>query len=464
MKAVPPEIDHNNHRYRELMMQSDLEREAARRVWERGAAQYAIDRLGELLDAADSSLTQLLDDNDTSQLGTAIVRACQELADAVGGLASQIEDQSDEDRRALAQACIDDAQQTLLLMEEGVAGRNHNLTTTTVGVADANSAASPVMDVAQQQHQQRLAELSSDLSQDQVMGAIQAAGTLLRDVEATLRAVDRHDAEEIADAALTLAHLFVVSLQSIHESLTPDDLVPGAPYTSRGSSTAPTIELLGEDEGGDNDDDGVFENVRGVSDRRLGRSDAASTATAADATSKSRRQRMERLRVLWPPLGPAVAGALQWGQQTAMQKPILAVALGITLWPAATVAAVVGTPLVVLDGLIQNLYQNFQDGPIVQGMERSAAQLYQTGRLSLLCGKLVGRQAWRVACRQVERHGGVGHLAGEVGGFCLDRATHPVETATMAWNGITWGWSKAMDTWSRMCDREREDTVQRLQQ
>jgi hypothetical protein len=140
------------------------------------------------------------------------------------------------------------------------------------------------------------------------------------------------------------------------------------------------------------------------------------------------------------------------------------VALGITLWPAAAVAALVGTPLVVLDGVLQNLYRNFQDGPIVQGVERSAAQLYQTGRLSLLCGRLVGRQAWRVACRQVERHGGLGHLAGEVGGFCLDRATHPVETAAMTWNGISGGWNAAMDAWNQLREREQDDTAQRLQQ
>jgi hypothetical protein len=32
-----------------------------------------------------------------------------------------------------------------------------------------------------------------------------------------------------------------------------------------------------------------------------------------------------------------------------IEKPVLAVALGITLWPAAAVAALVGTPLMVLD-------------------------------------------------------------------------------------------------------------------
>jgi hypothetical protein len=459
--------------YRQRLMQSDLEREESQRNERRNAAQFAIDRFGELIDAANAGLSQLLDENDSSErLGTAIVRGCQELADAAGSLASHIEHQSDDDRRALAQACIDDAQQTLLLAEEsggdspgGAGGRGPG----EIGAASSSN--------------EQLVELSTELSQDQVASAIQAAGTLLRDVEATLRSIDRHEAEDIADAALTLAHLFVLSLQSVHASLTPDDLLSpsstAAGATSQrgglgaGESPTTTIELLDDDGNpkvGEEVDDGddVFEKVRMGSSSRS--HSAQGTGINGDRQGSGRKvepnqkRRMERLRVLWPPLGPAVANACQWGQHAAAEKPLLAVSLGIVLWPAAVVTALVGAPIVLLDGMLQNLYKNFEQAPVVEGVERTAAQLYQTGRLSLLCGRLVARQALRVAQRQVDRRGGVGRIAGDVGSYFVDRAAHPVETAGMAWSGLTWGWGVAVDTWKQISDREREETAQRLQQ
>ena len=185
------------------------------------------------------------------------------------------------------------------------------------------------------------------------------------------------------------------------------------------------------------------------------------TTRSSDSTGK---ERVDRLRVLWPPLGPAVASACHWGKEAASQQPLLAVALGITLWPTAVITAVIGAPLVIADGFAQDLYNNFQDTPVIHGVERSAAQLYHSGRLTLLCGKLVGRQSLRLLSRQVKRHGGVGQIAHDVKNMALDRMVHPVETAGMAWDAVVFGAGALRDAFAHFQDKERQATAQELQQ
>lgn len=394
---------------RPVLLQSDLEVAAAADEQQRNAAEAALQQIGRLLSDADGALSHLESED---VLGSAIVRGCAELADAIGHLANQIDQQTPEERRALAQACIDDAQSTLLLEEEG---------------------AMPSSMTACQKSQEL-----ANLTPDQVEAAIHAAGDLLRDVEFTLRAIDRDEAEELADVALTVAHLFIASLQSLHATITPEDLT-----SQRSLQPSSKIEMIDEEP-----DD--FEPANKYAAKR-------------SPTSKSG-LRMDRVRVLWPPLGPAVAEACDWGTKTAQHKPLLAVALGLALWPAAVVTTMIGAPLVLADGLIQDVYNNFQDAPLITGMERTAAQLYHTGRLSLLTGKLVGRQTLRVASRQVERHGGVEKIVGDLAHLAVDRVTHPVETIGMAWNGMAWGLAKAKEAWDNLNDDESNATTQRLQQ
>ena len=50
------------------------------------------------------------------------------------------------------------------------------------------------------------------ISQDEMMLALVDATSLLRDVEAAFRSIDQSEADEIADVALTLARLFLMSL------------------------------------------------------------------------------------------------------------------------------------------------------------------------------------------------------------------------------------------------------------
>lgn len=451
------------------LLNSDLENDADVQQRQRNAVQSALDQLGTLLSEADGALDNLEDED---VLGSAIVRGCRDLADAVGHIADKIDDQSDDDRRALAKACIDDAQDAGLRLREEVEEDNRTDDAVVEGASLLqNSSNSNCKNNDNDEQKLLLARELSSMSQDDVVTAIQAAGTLLRDVEATLRAIDQDEADEIADVALTVAHLFVASLQSVQQSLTPDDLLLTAastatttttPGNNNRSATTPQIEILPDDDDEEDEEDGGDEQS-GLADAAKRKKKEAVSASTRCSSSKRRRS-VDRVRVLWPPLGLAVGDALHWGKDTAQQKPILAVALGITLWPAAVMTAVVCLPVVVMDGIAQDWYNHSQDTPIVECLERSAANIYQTGRLSLLCGKLMGKQTLRVVSRQVQRRGGVEKIARDVGSMALDRVTHPVETISMAWNGLAWSFNMARQAYDNISDQERDDTTLNLQQ
>ena len=405
------------------------------------AAQRVLDFCGDLLDQADDALN---DDasalGDDTMLASAIQRGCQDLADAVGGLATQLEQQSDEDRQALAQACLQDVQQAQREQKALVQQmRQHDLALNDNGDNNDNE------DLLVEWHE------FASMDENQLVQVIQAAGSFMRDVEASLRAVDQDEANELADVALTVARIFIASLKSIHAQLTPQDLhdaahaaaaaVNGDPSssTSRSASASTVrIELLDEheDEAEDEDDDAAAAGNRSKGVKN-------SSPAPPNSSNKSKRtttKQMDRLRVLWPPLGPAVAKALSWGKDAASQQPFLAVALGMTLWPAAVMTAIVGTPVVLVDGLLQDLYNNLHNDnvPLVVGLERGAAQAYHTSRLALVSGKLVGRHSLKVLQRQVDRRGGVQHILQGVADMALDRVFHPLETIGMACHGIGW--------------------------
>jgi hypothetical protein len=394
---------------------------------QQNVAQQLLTGLGHLLDHAESGLDQL-EKND--MLGSAIIRRCQELADAVGNLASQLDQQSDKERRDLARACLSDAQQQLQLVDE------------TSTPSRGASSSKPTEDSAVTPHS-RSTQLAR-MTEDDVVNAIAAASSFLRDVESALRGVDPNDADEIADAALIAARLFLISLKSFHDKLDPESIMPQQ-QSSRETSMEGRIEYLQDMEEG---------NVSGES---------------SSSTSNQKWTRKQRIRALWPPLGPAVGEVLSWGKDEAVKRPLLAVALGITLWPVAVCTAFVGTPIVLADGMVQQVYQNCQEKPLVQGLEIGVAQLYQTGRLTLLCGKLVGKQTLRVISHQVKEHGGVGSILEQAGQFALDRVAHPIESLSMTWNGVVWGASALRDSWQFVASTvanadERDSVTQSLQQ
>jgi hypothetical protein len=395
---------------------SDIEEESHEREQQQNAAAFALDQIGVILFEADSALAEL---EQSDMLKTAILRGCNDLADGIGHLADHMDHQTDEERRALAQACINDP---LLLQSEQLS-------------AD------------QYQH--------DTVSEDQLVQVIQASGSLLRDVEVTLRAIDKDEAEELADVALTVAQMFIASLQSIHATLTPEHLAlgDGQQLSQSNRNAGLVIELL------DDEEDSNDRSKTGTNQTPL-------LSNTQPTSSKNQKRRKDRLRVLWPALGPSVVSACRWGKDAAAQKPLIAVALGMTLWPAALCTVFVGAPLIFLDGFIQKTYENSSDAAWVGGLERTAAQLYQSAKLSFICSKLVARQTLRVMSRQVKRHGGVGRIMQNVGDMAVERCMHPIDTISMVWKGVLWGFGAVCDTWSQVTEAilENNETVQRLQQ
>ena len=396
---------HTSRIPQQQLLASDIEDAKNRRMAHESAAEKAIEVIGDLLDNADTFLAQLESDE---ILGSAIVRCCQKLADVIGSLAGEMDGHSDREKRAMAKACLEDARSAVLLS-------NHDL----------------LSDDATNQEQ------LATMTENEMMDALSGAKSLMRDVEASLRSIDHSDADEIADAALVMARIFILSLKSMHSTLTPEHLLA----SGQGESAARDLEFSSRIE--------ILDDVT-----------VANETKEKVKTDTKRRRQVDRVRAFWPPLGPAVVSAANWGREEAAKKPILAVALGLTLWPVA-VTAMVGTPIIVADCVMQHMYNALSSGPIGQTVECGAAQVYHAGRLSFLCSGLFIKQSLRVASRQVKRHGGVGKLAQDVGGALLDRVTHPLETACMAWDGVCIGASAIREGVSFVQDtveRHREQT------
>ena len=484
---------------------SDIEIDRNNKERSLNVAKQTIDVVGNLILNADRILGDLEKNN---LLGEAIVRRCQEMADAIGHLAKELEDKNADDRKALAQACLQDV-----------------------------SSSSPMPATA--------------LTEDEVVDALDGAHGLLRDVEETLRSIERQEADEIADVALTVARIFLISIKNAYTTVTHHNnsnnsssnnnnhMIEAAPnpehttvpvtqeraldfnvtqFLDNGVSSAGgqptnhgTSAPVTQERGLDFNvtqflDKGVSsaaasqptnDSTRAIFDMTNNPSELLHMATDANGVLQmannanhilqgaagngilpitpnaqdigtyiaiGQQMNMEvngtdRIRVLWPPLGPAVMSACNWGKDEAAKKPLLAVALGLTLWPAAVMTACVGTPVVLADTAIQSVYNALSGGPVVQTVERGAAQAYHAGRLTVLCGGLVARQSLRIAKRQVKRQGGVGKVAQNVAGMALDRVLHPVQTAQMTWQGIQAGAGAIKDAASFVHDaveREKE--------
>jgi hypothetical protein len=105
------------------------------------------------------------------------------------------------------------------------------------------------------------------------------------------------------------------------------------------------------------------------------------------------------------------------------------------------------------------VYHHFQNGPLVSNLEQGTAQLYQAGRLSFVCTKLVGKQMLRVILKQVTRQGGAEKLALDICGMAVDQALHLIDTIGMAWNGMAWGITTVKDTVQQILEEQQEQRV-----
>jgi hypothetical protein len=365
----------------------------------------------ELIHAVGSGLEQVeellqgLEDN-PDLLGPAILRKCNELADGIGHLVNELEQHSEEQRLLLAEACSEDCS---------------------------------VMMVGDQ-----------TITQDQWMDALQGATVLLKDVQSAFRDVGDEDAQEIADVTLVAARMFLMSLQSFHASILPPE----------SSSTVEILELSDSSSNpSKNPDMDEEENKeRGFVLDEEERKERGFVLDVLKIQYK-RKRKQNRVRVLWPPLGPHVAAACDWGKEATNKQPLLAVGLGLILWPAAIGTALLGGSIVLADGALQDAYNHFQDAPLLQTVEEGAAHLYHTSRLMLVTAKFGSRQTLRIVRKQVDRHGGVGQIAQNAADLAVYRALHPIETVRRAWDGLVWGIAMASDTIQVMMEQQRDQKV-----
>ncbi|KAG7363559.1 hypothetical protein IV203_026920 [Nitzschia inconspicua] len=470
-------------------------------------AAQLLNMIGHVLDGADETLENL--ENDPELLPHAILRRCSEFADLIGALASELERQSPQEQQRLASAIHEDINSLRFQVEtvNNAAGPfdgngNNILSPTGEGSLHSLSMTPNSSSIGNKLSLETVSptslsvhlppppplEISSDfheddpitvqeghlvfpegrhdvVTQNDILNALTGASALLRDVESAIRDVGKADAEEIADVALTVARLFLMSLQNIHDTLTPESLLQstssskGIPAVDHYSPrSAVVIEELADsidlDEGDDEEED--HKNI----DLEAGKTFTETESfTTPSRRRSSRRKAAQRVRVLWPPIGPNVDAAVGWTKDEATKRPLLAVALGLTLWPVAISTAILGGTVCMADGFFQDAYNHFQEGPLITNLERGAASLFHAGRLTFITGKLAGKQTLRVVQKQVDRQGGVGPILENVGHMTLERVTHPVETAGMIFNAVNWGIARVKDTVDHIVSIHQEDSA-----
>jgi hypothetical protein len=325
---------------------------------------------------ADQILTALEQDQ---ALGPTIRRFASDLATVIGNLAREWEDADDTKKRLWARSCLEEARNQLELKDESSSSANN--TSTTVAT----------------------------LSEDEWVQQVSIAKALLLDIEESLKSISADEADEIADVALVVLRIFLKSLKQFYH-----------PLDKSRSTTTVQIEVL-EQTNGSSDHIGTITNRE---------NNHIITASAADSSAQ-----VQKARLLWPPMGPTMTQAAIWGKDMAMKKPILSIALAMTLWPTVIVAGFIGAT----DWVLQSTYNRFQDHPLIENLEMGAHNLLDIAKLYFLCSKLVIKQGIRVGKRQIDRRGGIEQTLKDIGSWTLERVLHPVETVTLGTQAVLHG-------------------------
>ncbi|KAL7531399.1 hypothetical protein ACHAXR_008260 [Thalassiosira sp. AJA248-18] len=421
----------------------------------------ALQLFANFLNTAETTLNDITERENAghgSVLGPGIVRVCNDLAQEIEGVARELHKEHIQAAQHLEHVRNDHG---LSLIEEG---DNSGMEEKTSEVMDVvNETAMALSNL----HNSESA--SSFQSHEEFITTLSTTHTLLLDMAAALRAVTQQEAQELGEVALEVARMFVWSLGVVHGNMIqmtvtndshhsnsslecenqPMEKTDGDGGTKQHRVTwlGPVVEILDEEEKKDefamNHTDTPPKNTTSLrytpqlppipsSPNKL------STTTAID--NMSVRHAGERVRVLWPPLLPAVTEASKHCANSAKEHPIPAIAIGLTCGPAAIATAVIaGPPLLVADWAIQQSYDALSEHtPVIENVEKGAANALQVARLGILCSKLIVKQGMAVGERQIERRGGIGKVCSDAVGEAVDMALHPVETAGMAWGGLWW--------------------------
>lgn len=383
----------------------------------------ALHLFANFLNAAECAIEDISErENDGKRVvGPGIMRLCNDLADGIQQVAEELQREhqhiekvmSDHDLRSIEEG-------------SGVTERNE---------LEATVATDETMMVLPSSHQEFLTSIS-------------AAHTILLDMAAALRSITQEEAQELGEVALEVASIFIWSLRMVYSNMMQiaHEKQDGSSQRSSGtkqvtwgnlnssSNIVPLVEILGEEE--KKDEHYYTESTT----PRSGRYTPKLPTIPSSPTRYVSHNIPERVRVLWPPLFPALIEASKHCVYTAKEHPLAATAIGLSCGPAAIfVALITGPPLLVADLAIQSSYDALSHHtPIVENLEKGAASALQVTRLSVLCTKLVIKQSLSVGERQIKRRGGVEKICEDVVGGAIDMATHPLETAGMAWTGLSW--------------------------
>lgn len=425
----------------------------------------ALQLIANFLNTAETTLNDIMERESAGQqvLGPGIVRVCHDLADEIEGVAKELRKEHTRAAQHLAHAISD---HELNLIEEGEHGSDEDMNQSEVmGVKNETTLALASLTNSD--------SVASFQSQEEFISTLSTTHTLLIDTATALRAITHQEAQELGEVALDVARMFLRSLGMIHSNMIqmtvlndyqPQPIishhakerqeritlqkktVAGIPTKQNRvtwynentpSQNSPVIEILGEEEKKDCSPQKITTELR--YSPRLSHIPSSPGSSSVTITSSSGHS-WERVRVLWPPLLPAMNDAGKLCANCAKEHPIPAIAIALTCGPAAILtAAIVGPPLLAADWAIQNSYDALSEHtPMIENVEKGAASALQVARLAVLCSKLVTKQGLTVVERQIERRGGAGRICSDVVGGVVDMATHPVETACMTWGGIFW--------------------------
>ena len=208
-----------NNNKRNFVPKSDLEEiqstENPSCSGDNAAIEEAVTNIGSALAQVSQLLEELENDG---MLGSAIRRFAADLADSVGNVARDLDNGQDhQDKKQMwARALLQDAKDQLLLENE------LNVSSSSI-VRDDHHAGNQMINGGM-----TAARAISELSENDLVEAMNATRTILLDIEDALRNISEDDAEEIAEVGLAVAKIFLWGLQNIHSQIAPNILKNGA--------------------------------------------------------------------------------------------------------------------------------------------------------------------------------------------------------------------------------------------
>mmetsp|Transcript_9781 Transcript_9781/g.20563 ORF Transcript_9781/g.20563 Transcript_9781/m.20563 type:complete len:551 (-) Transcript_9781:116-1768(-) len=387
-------------------------------------------------------------------LGPGIVRACKDLADGIEEVANELRR---EYRRVTSN-------HDLHLFEE-------------IGQSSSEFATYAIVS-ARANHASNTEALSpEERSREEYISTLSSTQTILIDLAHSLRAVSAEEAQELGEVAVEVARMFIFSLRMIQRNMiqmsvsNQDESIGGGstaysvkrgimcegPNSSHAArqhkvtwsidnpqqttnsnlvGLGPLVEILGEEEKKD-------EHQIGTPPKSPSPKSSSPPRNMSDSFdvnfASPKHDHGGRVRILWPPILPMLAEATNHIAQSARQHPLRAIAISLACGPAAvTTACILGPPVLISDWAIQSSYSALSETAIIENAEKGAANALQVAKLSLLFSKLVIKQSLTVGAKQIERRGGIDKICADVVAGAVDMATHPFETAHMAWDGLFW--------------------------